>query len=121
MVTSMLGLFAENGPYVIDNNLNVSEREFSWSDSYNMLYMDQPVGAGFSFTDSQQGFANNEEDVAVDLYETLGQFFAVFPDMLQSDLYIAGEIYAGNVFFCFTHNVAFFVADLVKLSKEYLA
>ncbi len=40
-----------------------------------MLYIDNPVGTGFSFTDSVAGFVQNENDVARDLYSALTQFF----------------------------------------------
>ena len=44
------------------------------------------------------GYANNEEDVAKDLYEALQQFFKLFPNLRKNDFYVTGESYAGKYF-----------------------
>ncbi|XP_041366345.1 probable serine carboxypeptidase CPVL isoform X2 [Gigantopelta aegis] len=61
-----------------------------------MIYIDNPVGTGFSFTAMDSGYANTEDDVARDLYSCLTQFFTVFPDYQKNDFYITGESYAGK-------------------------
>ena len=57
--SSMYGLFSENGPYVCVDG-KVSPRKYSWSRQYNLLYIDNPVGAGYSFTERDEGYARNE-------------------------------------------------------------
>ena len=52
------------------------------------------MGTGFSFTDDMHGFARDQDDIASTLFEALLQFSKVFPEMLQTDLYLAGESYA---------------------------
>lgn len=94
--SSMFGLFSEHGPYVITENLNVTLRKFSWTKAISVLYIDNPVGTGYSFTDSEQGYAKNEDDVARNLYETIRQFFVMFPELLKNDFYVAGESYGGK-------------------------
>ena len=64
----------------------------TWNSKYSMLYIDNPVGTGFSFTDSDKGYATNEDDVAVNLYKALGQFFTVFSELRNVDFYITGEV-----------------------------
>lgn len=94
--SSMFGLFSENGPYVITENLEVTLRKISWTKTISVLYIDNPVGTGYSFTDSKDGYARNEEDYAVNLYETVRQFFLMFPELLKNDFYVAGESYGGK-------------------------
>ena len=53
------------------------------------------IHIGFSFTDSDDGYARNEEDVARDLYSAITQFFTLFPEYVTRDFYITGESYAG--------------------------
>nr|XP_028606665.1 probable serine carboxypeptidase CPVL [Podarcis muralis]XP_028606666.1 probable serine carboxypeptidase CPVL [Podarcis muralis]XP_028606667.1 probable serine carboxypeptidase CPVL [Podarcis muralis]XP_028606668.1 probable serine carboxypeptidase CPVL [Podarcis muralis] len=94
--TSMFGLFVEHGPYVVNKNLTLSERKFPWTSKFSMLYIDNPVGTGFSFTDDDAGYAANEDDVGRDLYSALIQFFQLFPDYQKNDFYATGESYAGK-------------------------
>merc|ERR1712029_1174612 len=80
----------------VDKDANLHERDIAWTEQFNMLYIDQPVGTGYSFTDKEQGYATTEDDVARDLYEALRQFYIVFPKLLQNEFYISGESYAGK-------------------------
>lgn len=50
-----MGLFVIHGPFVIHEDLNVTLRANSWTQQYSVLYIDNPVGAGFSFTDNDAG------------------------------------------------------------------
>lgn len=45
----MIGLLQENGPCRINNDSNsVTLNPFSWNTNANVLYIDQPIGTGFS-------------------------------------------------------------------------
>ncbi|XP_073341052.1 probable serine carboxypeptidase CPVL [Pagrus major] len=89
--TSMFGLFVEHGPYVVYKNLTVGMRDYAWTSRYSVLYIDNPVGTGFSFTDDDRGFAQNQDDVGRDLYSALTQFFQIFPEYQSNDFYATGE------------------------------
>jgi vitellogenic carboxypeptidase-like protein len=93
--SSMFGLFVENGPFSVDQNLNVVARDFSWNLHYSMLFIDNPVGAGFSYTQVDAGYCTNQLQVSANLLSLLTQFYAVFPETVPCDLYITGESYAG--------------------------
>ncbi|KAM4704652.1 putative serine carboxypeptidase CPVL [Rhinophrynus dorsalis] len=94
--TSMFGLFVEHGPYVVNENLTLSYRNFTWAHKYSMLYIDNPVGTGFSFTDDDRGFAVDQDDVGRDLYSALTQFFQIFSEYQKNEFYATGESYAGK-------------------------
>ncbi|KAI0226670.1 putative serine carboxypeptidase CPVL [Lamellibrachia satsuma] len=94
--TSLFGLFVENGPFGVDKNLKLVTRKFAWTSKYSMLYIDNPVGTGFSFTKSDAGYATNQAEVAENLYSALSQFFTLFPTSQKVDFYITGESYAGK-------------------------
>ncbi|KAG0417552.1 hypothetical protein HPB47_005525 [Ixodes persulcatus] len=97
-VSSLLGLLVENGPLEFSpGDSSAVFRPLTWARSMSMVYVDQPVGTGFSHSQSgDRGFARSAADAAGDLYEFLGQFFALFPEYLSNDFYIAGESYAGT-------------------------
>ncbi|XP_071811456.1 probable serine carboxypeptidase CPVL isoform X1 [Apostichopus japonicus] len=94
--SSLFGLFIENGPFSVTKDGKLKERQWAWTKKYSMIYIDNPVGTGFSFTDNDAGYANNEDDVAVNLYSALTQFFQVFPEYQKNDFYASGESYAGK-------------------------
>ncbi|KAH6930252.1 hypothetical protein HPB50_012264 [Hyalomma asiaticum] len=94
--SSLEGLFVEHGPYYIDENGDAQLRDVTWTRTISMLYVDNPVGTGFSFTESEEGYATNQDDVSRDMLEMLQQFFTLFSDYSSNDFYLSGESYAGK-------------------------
>lgn len=52
---SLIGLFQENGPCMINDNITAVYNPYSWNNISNMLYISQPVGTGFSYQEQGQG------------------------------------------------------------------
>lgn len=71
-------------------------REYSWHKDHNMLYIDNPVGTGFSYTSSDACYLTNEVDIGNNLLEAVAQFFQLFPELKPNGFYITGESYAGK-------------------------
>ncbi|KAH7951188.1 hypothetical protein HPB52_006245 [Rhipicephalus sanguineus] len=95
--SSLLGFFNEHGPYYLSEDGNeVAFRDLTWTKRYSMLYVDQPVGTGYSYTENDAGYARNQTEVGRDMLEFLQQFFTLFGELAQNDFYIAGESYAGK-------------------------
>jgi carboxypeptidase C (cathepsin A) len=51
--TGMDGVFVENGIFRMKDDGSLVENPFSWNHNAHMLYLDQPVGTGFSFGDEK--------------------------------------------------------------------
>ncbi len=95
--TSMFGLFAENGPLLIDKtSTKATLRQWAWTKFAHVIYVDQPVGTGFSFTNDSSGYVSTEEEVARDMFEMLTQFFTLFSEYSHNVFYLTGESYAGK-------------------------
>lgn len=95
--SSLLGFFSEHGPYSLSvEGTDPKFRELTWAQRFSMLYVDQPVGTGYSFTESPAGYARNQTDVGRDLLEFVQQFFTLFSELAQNEFYLAGESYAGK-------------------------
>jgi len=97
--SSLFGLFSELGPFQLSNDplpTHMIPRPGSWGESYATLYIDNPVGTGFSYTTSPAAYSHNEEEVATNLYEALRQFYTVHAEYQPNGFYIAGESYAGK-------------------------
>ncbi|XP_037039036.1 venom serine carboxypeptidase-like isoform X2 [Bradysia coprophila] len=95
-VSSLYGLFQENGPFSITKEKLLQPRNYSWHLNHNLLYIDNPVGTGFSFTDNDAGYAKNQEDVGKDLLSAIQQFFTLFSELRGNAFYITGESYGGK-------------------------
>lgn len=94
--SSMYGAFQENGPFRFSPSGNLTLNEYSWTKRYNMLYIDNPVGIGYSFTDNVAGFSKSQEQVAENLYKFMVQFYELFPELRKNQLIIGGESLGGK-------------------------
>lgn len=94
--SSLFGLFYENGPFSIDANGYLTPRLYSWNTNHNLIYIDNPVGTGFSFTYYNDAYVQNEIDIGRHLLNALQQFFQLFPNLQNNEFFVAGESYAGK-------------------------
>jgi carboxypeptidase C (cathepsin A) len=55
--SSQLGNLQELGPLLIirDKDVKVVKNDYTWANKYNLLFVDQPVGTGLSYADTQSG------------------------------------------------------------------
>ncbi|XP_054785591.1 serine carboxypeptidase-like [Prosopis cineraria] len=93
---SELALFYENGPFHITDDLSLVWNDYGWDKVSNILYIDQPIGTGFSHVSDQSDIRHDEEGVSNDLYDFLQAFFKEHPEFVENDFYITGESYAGH-------------------------
>ncbi|CAH1396528.1 unnamed protein product [Nezara viridula] len=93
--SSLFGMFTEIGPYEVVGE-KLQKRKISWHEDYSLLFIDSPVGTGFSFTDDEDGYRTNQKDVAKDLHTALQQFFRIFQELRSRPFFITGESYAGK-------------------------
>ncbi|KAL0960542.1 hypothetical protein HGRIS_005580 [Hohenbuehelia grisea] len=94
--SSMIGLFQENGPCRITNDSStVVLNPFSWNTNANILFIDQPVGVGFSHGDTTVG---TSQQAAADVWSFLQIFFkdSRFSSLQKRDLAIWTESYGGH-------------------------
>ncbi|GKA58471.1 serine carboxypeptidase-like protein [Tanacetum coccineum] len=109
--SSAIGLFYENGPFHLTKNLSLVWNDYGWDKVANMIYIDQPIGTGFSYTSSEKDIRHDEKGVSDDLYDFLQGFFKKHPDYVKNDLYITGESYGG-------HYIPAFAARINKGNKN---
>jgi len=101
--SSELALFVENGPYKVnDDKKTLRTNPYSWNNNANLLYVDQPLGTGWS-TASQ--LERNEDQIAADFYTFLNEFVETFPQYKNRDFYITGESYAGHYIPAISANI----------------
>ena len=87
----MYGLFNEMGPFSVGSDgATLVPRAATWNTNYAMVFVDNPVGTGFSYTEDASCFSQNMQDVSENLYAFLVQFFTSYPDYLHVDFYVTG-------------------------------
>ncbi|KAJ8605441.1 hypothetical protein CTAYLR_003325 [Chrysophaeum taylorii] len=91
--SSLFGLFTEIGPIGVENG-TVYARDYAWP--FNLLFLDNPLGTGFSYTTRADRMATNETTIGRDLAEAARQFFLLFPEYSGNDFYVAAESYGGK-------------------------
>ncbi|XVE63745.1 hypothetical protein DITRI_Ditri07aG0044800 [Diplodiscus trichospermus] len=102
-----VGAFSENGPFRPNGDVLV-RNDFSWNREANMLYLETPIGVGFSYsTNSSSYIAVDDETTARDNVVFLQRWYNKFPNYRKRDLLITGESYAGH-----------YIPQLAKLMVE---
>lgn len=101
--SGLYGFLTENGPFsAVNADLTLSLNPYSWNTVANMVFIEQPCGVGFSYSDQEDPYANNGDYVtddahaAKDNYALIQAFFDIFPQYRTNDLYIASESYGGH-------------------------
>ncbi|KXJ87241.1 carboxypeptidase cpdS [Microdochium bolleyi] len=90
--SSLFGLLQENGPFLwLPGTERAVPNAWSWSKLTNMIWIEQPVGTGFTQGDPT---ATSEEQVATEFLSFWKNVVDTF-DLHGKKVYITGESYAG--------------------------
>ncbi|MCJ1285242.1 hypothetical protein MMC26_004582 [Xylographa opegraphella] len=100
--SSLTGLFMELGPSRVDDNLNLVFNPYSWNANASVIFLDQPVNVGYSYSG---GSVSNTIAAGKDVYALMTLFFKQFPEYAHQDFHIAGESYAGHYIPVFTSEI----------------
>ncbi|KAF3936640.1 hypothetical protein ABW19_dt0203395 [Dactylella cylindrospora] len=92
--SSMDGALMEVGPYRVKDG-KLSYNEGSWHEFANLLFVDNPVGTGFSYVNTN-GYLHELREMSAQFMIFLEKFFELFPEYEKDEIWIAGESYAGQ-------------------------
>ncbi|KAL8112987.1 hypothetical protein AgCh_020342 [Apium graveolens] len=92
------GATQEIGPFIVDGHAReLRFNPYSWNREANMLFLESPVGVGFSYSNTSSDYSKIGDDfTANDAYAFLQKWFQKFPSYRTRIFYIAGESYAGK-------------------------
>lgn len=83
--SSMDGLFLEIGPFRLQNDHTLVQNEGSWHESANILFVDQPLGTGFSLIDTN-AYISELDQMADQMLSFLDKFLDLFPEYIDDDV-----------------------------------
>ncbi|VDM65524.1 unnamed protein product [Strongylus vulgaris] len=87
------GNFEETGPKMMNSTDNPS----TWLQVADLVYVDNPVGAGFSYVDNDGAFTTNVAEIGQDLLAWLRQFLILHYEYRTRPFFIFCESYGGNI------------------------
>lgn len=87
------GNFEDIGP--VDIELN--SRNYTWVKDVNVLFIDSPLGSGFSYVDEPKYLPTNNTQIAKDLVELMKHFLKQLPEFKSVPIHIFGESYGAKV------------------------
>jgi carboxypeptidase D len=90
----MDGALMEVGPYRLKDDHTLEYNKGSWDEFANLLFVDQPIGTGFSYVNTNS-YIHELPEMSAQFMVFLEKFFQLFPEYERDDIYIAGESYAG--------------------------
>lgn len=91
--SSMDGALMEAGPFRINHNQEVTYNPGLWHKAGDIVFVDQPAGTGFSYTDE---YDHDLDQITWEFLRFLERFYEMFPEDADNDIYFAGESYAGQ-------------------------
>lgn len=109
--SSLTGLFFELGPSSIGEDIKPIYNPYSWNSNASVIFLDQPVNVGFSYSSSSG--VSNTVAAGKDVYGFLQLFFKQFPEYVNhgQSFHIAGESYAG-------HYIPVFATEILSHSAS---
>lgn len=115
--SSLTGLLAENiGPIaltMVDGKAVLKDNPHTWTTKYHVIGIDNPVGAGFSYT-KDGGYVATEEEMRREYHDGLSAFLELHPEYKTNPIWVTGESYGGK----YVPNVAFEIHQRAELNLQ---
>ncbi|KAL6883575.1 hypothetical protein ACP4OV_010989 [Aristida adscensionis] len=97
--------FNQSSSYV-DGLPKLVYKQESWTKVSNVIFLDSPVGAGFSYSETEQGYQSSDSKAVNQVLTFLNKWFDEHPEFLSNPLYIAGDSYSGMIVPTVTYEIA---------------
>uniref|UniRef100_A0A1J3I7C5 Serine carboxypeptidase-like 18 n=1 Tax=Noccaea caerulescens TaxID=107243 RepID=A0A1J3I7C5_NOCCA len=101
--TSLSALAFEIGPLTFKTEGNsgglpsLVSTSYSWTKVASIIFLDQPVGTGFSYSTAPLADKPSDTGEVKQTYEFLQKWLVKYPEFVSNPLYVGGDSYAGLV------------------------
>ncbi|KAL5704335.1 sinapoylglucose--choline O-sinapoyltransferase [Ranunculus cassubicifolius] len=99
--SGLSAILFESGPFKLKNEEyngslpNLELNKYSWTKVSNIVYIDAPVGTGFSY--ATEGSHPNDNTAGKDDYTFIRKWLTQHPQYITNSLYIGGDSYSGKI------------------------
>ncbi|KAI3683070.1 hypothetical protein L1987_83570 [Smallanthus sonchifolius] len=96
--SALVPLFYEIGPLnFIPDNLTFTVNPNGWTQMANIICVDIPAGAGFSYSESQEGWISSDTNLVNQATEFVKKFMEDHPEFSRNPVYMSGISYCGII------------------------
>ncbi|CAN8287928.1 unnamed protein product [Cochlearia groenlandica] len=101
--SSIAGLFFENGPITIKFDVyngsipSLVSTTYAWTKISSIIFLDQPVGSGFSYSRTQLLNKPSDSGEAKNIHEFIQNWLGKHQDFASNPFYVGGDSYSGKV------------------------
>ncbi|GMI65549.1 serine carboxypeptidase-like 41 [Hibiscus trionum] len=89
--------FSGVGPFITTRNARGLDKNlFSWNKVSNLLFIDSPIGAGWSYSKKSSDYNNGDDSTTKLLVTFMQKWYEKYPSFKSRDLYLTGSSYAGH-------------------------
>ena len=111
--SGLMGLFEEFGPVRPTRDGKLKYNPFTWTKFANIVFVEQPIGVGFSWSHHKTDYKSNDTLSAKDNLIFTLNFLKHFPEFKRNKLYLISESYGG-------HYIPLWADQIVKYNKRYV-
>ena len=115
----MFGVLKEHGPFLADLDVDgkpfVKDNPYTWAGNHSVLYVDNPIGTGFSFTDDPDDFPSFVEEtteVIISYFDQTKELRISSPGLVWSSYYSLSVLELRK-------NLGLFPQDLYDLLQQF--
>lgn len=109
--SGLIGFLTEQGPFRPTKEGSLETNPWRWNMISNMVFLEQPVGVGFSYSDNKDDYKIGDSQAAKDNLQTILKFLERFPRFANSPLFITSESYGG-------HYMPTLASEIVNYNKD---
>eukprot|EP00271_Cylindrocystis_brebissonii_P007287 TRINITY_DN20637_c0_g1_i1.p1 TRINITY_DN20637_c0_g1~~TRINITY_DN20637_c0_g1_i1.p1 ORF type:complete len:561 (+),score=126.22 TRINITY_DN20637_c0_g1_i1:226-1908(+) len=92
-----VGAIEELGPFFTNKDATgLIQNFYSWNRVSNLLFVEAPIGVGFSYSNTSSDYVMGDEQTAYDTRIFLLNWLKLFPHYQGRDFFITGESYGGH-------------------------